>query len=347
MPPQPIHPEQAARLARIAIACVQREYPNQIAHAMRSDADAAPPRTLHPAFFGCYDWHSAVHTHWCLARLLRCASAGDPDWAAPARRALRKHLTPERLAAEAEYLRPDHRRTFERPYGLAWLLQLHAECTEWNDPDAASWAESLEPLAEISARRILEWAVALTHPVRTGVHSQSAFGLGLALDWARATGRAAIRDELARSAARLHAADAAWPLAFEPSGEDFLSPGLAAADLVRRVYDPDRFAAWLSDCLPDLSAQATPLQPAAPAADAPPDGRLAHLFGLNLSRAWMLHAIADALPTRDARPEPIRRMARLHAEAGLGAIDEADYDRAHWLGSFAVYLLTDRGRTAV
>jgi len=332
-------PELAERLARIVLSCIGREYPNQIAHTMTTDADAAPPRSLHPAFFGCYDWHSAVHAHWCLVRLLR-VTGGARDWGADARRALRESLTEEKLLGELAYLDAEGRGTFERPYGLAWALRLDAELRMWRDDAARACALAMRPLAAACSARLAGWAAALTHPVRTGVHSQSAFALSLALDWARLAGEDAAADLLAREARRLYSADRGWALAFEPSGEDFLSPSLAEADLMRRVLPPGEFAAWLGGFLPELGSagRELPLAPVRPLD--PLDGRLAHLDGLSLSRAWMLDGIADALAPGDPRAGPIRRAADAHLHAGLARVDADDYARAHWLATFAAYALT-------
>lgn len=339
---RPCPPETAARLAAIAQASIRREYPNQIAHPMASDADAGTPRTLHPAFFGSYDWHSAVHGHWCLVRLLRLAEVGAP-WAAEAAGALGESLTPANLLAETAYLLAEGRVGFERPYGLAWVLQLDAELCEWEDPRAVAWRAAVAPLTEACADRLLSWLDRLTHPVRTGVHSQSAFAMGLALDWARIAVRDAEARLLARRAHDLYASDSGWPLAFEPSGEDFLSPSLAEADLMRRVLPGSEFARWLTTFLPglagrDLEARFQPVRPRDLA-----DGRFAHLDGLSLSRAWMLEGIAVALPQGDARTPVLESLAATHLHAGLASMEAGDYARAHWLATFAAYALTGRG----
>lgn len=348
MPHPALTPALATKLANTALAGITREYPNQIAHAMDSDADAGTPRRLHPAFYGCYDWHSAVHAHWCLARLLRVT---DPDpetqWATDARRALDANLTTDNLATETAYLAA--RPHYERPYGLAWLLQLDTDLAGWPTDDTRRWRAALQPLAALCAKHLTTWADNLTHPVRTGIHSQSAFAMGLAIDRARATGDAHSEQILMRRALVFHEHDAAWSFAFEPSGEDFLSPGLAAADLMRRVMSPDRFSAWLEQCLPELTADAhAPLAPVQ--AKDPTDGRLAHLDGLSLSRAWMLADIADALDaTTGRRPvchgsvsrvSSFRSLADAHLAAGLAALESDDYNRTHWLASFATYALT-------
>lgn len=337
------------RFTRLALECVHREYPNKIAHVMQSDADALPPRELAPAFHGCFDWHSSVHGHWLLARSLRTAPASaDPALAAEVRAALALSLTPENIAGEVAYLRGPGRASYERPYGLAWLLQLCAELREWDDPDAQAWSAALVPLEVEAAARFADWLPKLTYPIRTGEHSQTAFALGLVLDWSRgASGRVEGADELGRlvagKAREFHLGDRGANLAFEPSGQDFLSPCLAEADLMRRVLAPQEFAAWLSGFLPEIPATGgAAWLPVAIVTDRS-DGKLAHLDGLNLSRAWMLEGIAAGLPAEDGRRPALNAAARAHRDAGLAAVTGEHYEGGHWLGSFAMYLATQRG----
>jgi hypothetical protein len=335
-PPGPsLDASVAGRLAGLALDCIGREYPNQVAHVLGSDADARPPRELHPIFFGCYDWHSAVHAHWTLARLTRLFP--DEPFADEARAVLADAFTPEKTAAELAYLEAEGRTGFERPYGLAWLVALAAELAGWRTTEAARWAEALRPLASEAAARLAGYFAKLTAPVRTGEHGQTAFALALALDAARAgvVAGAGSADALAAEARRLFLADRDWPLRFEPSGTDFLSPGLAEADLMRRVLPPEVFARWLSDFLPDID-----LAPVTPPDRA--DGKFAHLDGLNLSRAFMLHGIAAGLPPSDPRRPALRALAGAHAAAALPIVAGSHYAGAHWLATFATLLLTSR-----
>ncbi len=341
--PRPGLDEAAAeRLANLALACVHKEYPNKIAHVLNGDADVKPPRELTPAFYGCYDWHSAVHGHWLLARLAR--RFPEAPLAAKAREALDKSLTPENVAAEVRYLEGDGRNTFERPYGLAWLLQLGAELREWDDPQARRWSQTLQPLEKASAARIRAWAPKLTNPIRTGEHNQTAFGFGLILDWARAAGDQETAVLVESRVRELYLKDRDCPISYEPSGEDFLSPCLAEADLARRVLSPQAFAEWLSAFLPGIPPRIGRADWLAPGVVTDPtDGKLAHLDGLNLSRAWMLEGIAAALPPADPRLPALRAAAAVHRESGLRAVTGEHYEGGHWLGSFATYLVTGRG----
>jgi hypothetical protein len=332
-------PELAGKIARMALAAIHREYPCHLLHLVRSDADVRRPRELTPAFWGSFDWHSAVHGHWCLARLARLYPTAS--FAAPARVALARSLTPENLAGELAYLEP--RPGFERPYGLAWLLQLAAELREWDDGDARGWSAALAPLESLAAQRLSAWLPKLHRPIRSGEHSQTAFAMGLALDWARAAGDGAFALLMRERARAYHAGDIAAPIDYEPSGHDFLSPALGEADLMRRVLAPDEFEAWLDRFLPDLDGERTRCWLTPVASPDPSDGKLAHLDGLNLSRAWMLDGVASALRVDHAARDALVSAARRHGESGLASLGGDHYEGSHWLGSFAAYWLTRRG----
>jgi hypothetical protein len=334
-------PDAAARFARLALDCVGKEYPNKIAHTLESDADVKPPRELAPAFFGCYDWHSAVHGHWLLARLAR--TFPEAPFAKPAREALARSLTPEKMAAEARYVLAKGRATFERPYGLAWLLQLAAELRSWDDPEARAFAAAMTPLEAAARTRLVEWLPKLAYPIREGEHSQTAFAFGLVLDAARAAKDAALERLVVERSEALYLKDRACPLAYEPSGQDFLSPCIAEADLMRRVLLRARFAPWLAEFLPQIPKDGSAGWLPPGVVTDPSDGKLAHLDGLNLSRAWMLEGIASALPSKDPRLGAIRAAADAHRRSGLAAVTGAHYEGGHWLGTFAVYLTTRRG----
>jgi hypothetical protein len=342
----------AQRFTNLALACVHKEYPNKISHSMLSDADVAPPRKLTPAFYGCYDWHSSVHGHWLLVRLLR--TFPDAPFAASARSALQQSLTAESIRTEAAYLNAEGRASFERPYGLAWLLQLGEELREWEaeqkklspekaDPLPAQLSANLRPLEQAAVGRLKVWLPKLSYPVRSGEHSQTAFAMGLMMDYARGGDDRLFFDMLVGKARDYFQRDENCPLAYEPSGEDFLSPCLAEADVMRRVLTPEEFARWLRGFLPHLptDGSGTWLQPEV--VTDPSDPKLAHLDGLNLSRAWMLDGIASHLPTGDPRLAALRASAAAHREAGLASVTGAHYEGGHWLGSFAVYLTTHRG----
>jgi hypothetical protein len=329
-------PAAAARFAGLALKCLHDEYPNHISLTMDGDADAHPPHALTPAFYGCFDWHSDVHGHWLLVRLLRLMP--NAPFAARARSELARSFTPENIAGELNYLKHPGRASFERPYGLAWLLKLAAELREWNDPQATQWSSTLQPLESEAASRIRAWLPKLNYPIRVGEHDQTAFSFGLIWDWAGVAADKEMRALLNDAAKRFYLKDRNCPLSYEPSGEDFLSPCLAEADFMRRVLDARTFASWFSAFLPDVppSAGRAWLQPGVVTDRADP--KLAHIDGLNLSRAWMLEGIAHGLPKGDRRIQVLRASATQHRDAALPAVTGEHYEGGHWLGTFAVYL---------
>jgi len=337
---EPVAPARETHFLQLALDCVDREYPNKISHVMADDSDALAPRDLHPAFYGCFDWHSAVHGHWLIVRLLRGGLEAEAEAAATT--ALDAHLNSEAITGEISYFLVDGRASYERPYGLAWLLQLGAELREWDDPRAERWSAALAPLEEVVADRYRSWLPNLAYPIRIGTHNQSAFGFALALDWARTVGDEALETQLVETSLRFHRDDTDCPIRYEPSGEDFLSPCLMEADLMRRVLGEAEFAQWLTAFLPGIPQDGSGdwLEPGI-VLD-PSDGKLVHLDGVNLSRAWNLEAIAHALPGDDARRASLMAAMQRHAEVGIASVTGDDYAGGHWLASFATYLVTGR-----
>jgi len=330
-----------SRFADLALNCVHQEYPNKIAHVMSGDQDVAPPRELTPVFYGCFDWHSSVHGHWLLVRLLRLYP--DEAFAARAEAALQLSFTDAKVAAEVRYVTHPLRGSFERPYGVAWLLQLTAELREWDDPRARRWLAALEPLEAALVQKTQAWLGKLAYPIRVGEHAQTAFAFGLFLDWARAAGRDDFRALVTRRSRDFYYADRLCPLAYEPGGQDFLSPCLAEADLMRRILSQQEYASWLLAFMPDIPSDGgTGWLPLAVVTD-PSDGKLAHLDGLNISRAWMLEGMAAGLPSGDPRRRALLNTAATHRKSGLAAVTGEHYEGGHWLGSFATYLQTGRG----
>lgn len=339
-----LNASEVERFARLALECVHREYPNKIAHVLHSDADALPPSELTPIFYGCYDWHSAVHGHWLLVRLMRLYP--DAPFAAEARAALHASFDAEAAEIEAAYMSGPGRASFERPYGLAWLLQLTAELRSFDDDDARLWAQILQPLEQVAVNRYLEWLPNLVYPVRSGTHNQTAFGFALALDWARQTGHAPLERLLVEKTREFHLGDVNCPLAYEPSGEDFLSPCLMQADLMRRVMTQDDFSDWLSAFMPQIPADGRADWISPGVVLDPTDGKLVHLDGFNLSRAWNLEAVVARLPEGDARIPSLLAAAAEHREAGVASVSAEHYEGSHWLASFATYLVTGKALEA-
>ncbi|MBC6457637.1 DUF2891 domain-containing protein [Actinomadura sp. HBU206391] len=332
--PRPSVADLAPRLARLALDNVTREFPNAPQHLVKGPDDVALPRVHHPAFYGSYDWHSAVHMHWLLIRLLRRHREVIDE--AAVREVLDRHLTAGHLATEAAYLRVHP--TFERPYGWAWLLALAAECGSAG-ADGARWADALRPAVTAVAGLVEGWLAKATYPVRHGVHGNSAFALGLVLDSAEEAGCAQLVPFVSDVARRWFGADHDYPAAWEPSGHDFVSPALTEADLMRRVLPRDEFAGWLSEFLPGLvrgEPQAL-LEP--PTVSDPHDPHIGHLIGLALSRAAALRAITAALPGDDERIPLLGAAAEAQLNAGLPQVAAGDFTSDHWLATFAVMAL--------
>lgn len=334
--------DRAARFGRLALDCVHREYPNKISHVLNSAADAAPPSSLYPVFYGCFDWHSSVHGHWLLVRLLRTAPGLPAELRAEMSTALGRSFTAEAVAGEVAYFGAENRNSFERPYGLAWFLQLTAELREWDDPQARAWLATLQPLEAVIVAQIKDWLPKLAYPIRLGTHNQSMFAFGLMLDWSRTARDAELEALLIERSLAFHRADRDCPMAYEPSGEDFLSPCLMEADLVQRILPPTEFAAWLDGFLPGIPRDGRGDWLAVGVVNDPSDGKLVHLDGVNLSRAWNLRKIAAALPADDARRASLLAAAEIHAEAGVASVSAEHYAGSHWLASFATYLVTGR-----
>jgi hypothetical protein len=340
-PPVTLTAAAADRFAALALKCLHEEYPNHISHTLDADADARPPRVLTPAFYGCFDWHSDVHAHWLLVRLVRLFP--DAPYAPAARTALGQSLTPQNIAGEIAYFKRPDRASFERPYGLAWLLQLSAELRQWPDPQAGSWSLAVRGLEAEAASRVKAWLPKLHYPIRVGEHDQTAFSFGLIWDWAGVAGDADMRALLTDAARRFYLNDRNCPLNYEPSGEDFMSPCLAEADFMRRVLDPPAYRHWLSRFLPGIrrTAGGEWLSPAIVTDRADP--KLAHVDGLNLSRAWMLEGIAQGLGAADPRVPVLLQTAQRHRDAALPFVTGEHYEGGHWLGTFAVYLTSQAG----
>jgi Protein of unknown function (DUF2891) len=329
----------AASFAEVILASVAREYPNDLRHPMTGPDDRPLPHEVHPSFYGCYDWHSAVEMHWALVRMLRTMPERLPE--AEIRGMLNEHLAAEPLAIEAAYF--ETHPGFKRPYGWGWALMLVHETSTWDDPDAKRWAANLAPLGEALTTRYVEWLPKATYPVRDGVHGNSAFGLSRALPFAAERARAgdpALLTAVTDAAHRWYGDDKDYPARWEPSGSDFLSPALVEAELMASLMEPAGFAAWLDGFLPGIGEEepASLFTPAVVSDTG--DGQMAHLHGLNLSRAFCWNRLADVLPEGDPRIPVMRASAQRHSEASLPHVAGGDYMVEHWLACYAVLLLT-------
>ena len=340
--PQSISPELADRFSALALNCIQQEFPNKISRTTDTAEAIGRPKVIFPTFYGCFDWHSAVHGHWLLVRLLHVGPQ-DAAWRDKAIEMLNQNFTKENLAGEvANFSRPA-RGSWERPYGLAWYLQLTSELRQWNDPQAKVWLERLKPLENDIAQSLKEWLPKLAYPIRLGTHNQSAFAFGLMLDWAREVDDTEMENLIVSRSMAFHQNDVNCPISYEPSGEDFLSPCLMEADLMRRIMPSKEFSEWLTSFLPQIPLDGTSNWLAPGIVKDASDGKLVHLDGVNSSRAWNLYNISRALPENDKRKASLVAAAKVHADTGVEAVSDEHYSGSHWLASFATYLMTDRG----
>jgi hypothetical protein len=329
-----LSPADASRFARLALSCVRKEYPNKPDHVMRDAADVRSPKAQHPAFYGCYDWHSCVHGHWLLVHLLK--QFPDLPEAHDIRAALDEDLAPEKIKGELAYLEGPERKGFERTYGWAWLLKLAAELHASSDPDCRRWSADLQPLADAVSAKYAAFLPKQTYPIRAGVHPNTAFGLSFALDYALEVGDVRFAVLLGQRARDYFLQDRDYPAAWEPSSEDFFSPALMEADLMRRALKTKEFPGWFHKFLPRL-----PRNLLAPATVSDrSDPRLVHLDGLNLSRAWAMRDIAAALPAKDPDRKLLAEAAQRHAQDALANVASGHYEGEHWLATFAVYMFS-------
>src|SRR5256885_1184663 len=328
----------ASHFARLALQCAEKEYPNKLDHVMNGPHEVQSPRALHPACYGCYDWHSSVHGHWMLVRIL--VMFPKLPQAEEIRKALSANLTAENIRAETAYLEGANRQSFERTYGWAWLLKLAEELSELNDAEAKSWLRNLQPLVDALVSRYISFLPKQTYPIRTGVHPNTAFGLAFAFDYAKAVANEKLIVLVAERSRTYFAKDANYPAGWEPGGEDFFSPALMEADLMRRVLTAPEFRRWFHRFLPQLASglPRTLVQPATVTDRSDP--KLVHLDGLNLSRAWCMRSVASVLSPRDPARKVLADAARRHAADALSHVASGNYEGEHWLASFAVLLLS-------
>lgn len=328
-------PEMASRFASLALNHLTREFPNKLMHAMSSAADAQTPRQLHPIFYGSYDWHSCVHGYWLLLRLLN--KFPDLPQAGKIIAMVGEHFTAENVAGEMAYLQQPQHAGFERPYGWAWFLALTQQLHEMALPQAAVWAKNFAPMTRFFEESFTAFLPKATYPLRVGSHFNTAFALALTLDYARCVKHESLSELIKETALRWHLDDKNCQ-AWEPGGDEFLSPSLMEAELMRRVLPGEEFVTWFGHFLPDL-AQSQPATLFTPATVTDrSDGKIGHLDGLNLSRAWCQRSLASALPAGDPRATCLRNAAHAHLYSALEHLD-SDYMGEHWLATFALLAL--------
>ena len=333
--------QQVENFTRLTIENIHKQYPNKTGDVQAGPEAIKSPKELHPAFYGCFDWHSSVHGHWMLVRLLK--EYPDHSIADEIRRNVAMNLTEDKLAAEFDYFSADEHKTFERTYGWAWYLKLVAELEQWDDEQGRRWREHLRPLEVLLVKRTIDYLPVLSWPIRTGVHADTGFGLAWILDYARVMKNQELENAIVARAKDFYSADIDYPTRYEPSGQDFFSSCLNEADLMRRVLDKAEFKQWFDDYLPTLTeGDGGNLLTPVTVSDVT-DGYIVHLAGLNLSRAWCLEGIAASLPAEDRRVALLRESAQAHADKGFGYVFSGSYAGEHWLATFAVYLLSRAG----
>ncbi len=322
---------QAKKIFELPTHCLEIEYPNKLGQILGSEKDLKGPKELRPVFYGCFDWHSAVHGYWSIVRLLKEFPQLDADH--KIRAVLNKHITPEHVQQEIAFFNDENNLSFERTYGWAWLFQLQYELLNWNDADASRWAITLQPLADLLESRYISYLPKLVYPIRAGQHDNSAFSLNLSLDYARFVKHEKLEQVLIENGKRLFEKDVQYNLDYEPSGYDFLSPGLEQALFMSKVLEEKEFRSWLKDFMPQLFKPDFNLEPAL--IKDRTDGKLVHLDGLNFSRATCLNGLAKQLPEL----QHLRKIAHKHLEFSIHHIQNDDYMGSHWLGTFALYSL--------
>jgi len=329
-------PTTAESFSKLALKCVQKEYPNKLDHVMNDGSEVQSPLQLHPAFYGCFDWHSSVHGHWMLIKLLKLF----PELinSNEIRKALNENLSLQNIDAEVKYLNQPNRKSFERTYGWAWLLKLAEELYTWDDLQGQNWYQNLKPLADAIAKRYLEFLPKQNYPIRTGVHPNTAFGISFALDYARSIKNSQLENLLIERAKTYYSDGEEYDAKWEPGGEDFFSPSLMEAELMSKIYEQSVFERWLIKFIPKLGETKNILEPAIVTDRTDP--KLVHLDGLNLSRAWCMLIISNRLSSSNKLKNIIMNSALAHAEAGLKYISSGNYEGEHWLASFAVYMLS-------
>lgn len=327
--------DQANNLAQLPLKCVDQEYPNKMGHVTAAPEDQKRPTLQHPVFYGCFDWHSAVHGHWSAVALLK--EFPELDNATELMGKLTSNITAANVAVEVAYLNSDHNTTFERTYGWAWLLKLQQELDTWKTPEGQRMAADLQPLTDLVIERYIEYLPKLNYAIRVGEHSNSAFGMAFAWDYAIHAKSENLQKAIKTKALEFYQNDENCPISWEPSGYDFLSPCLEEIDIMRRVLPAAEFHPWLEKFLPGMENGKLDIE-IGKVSDRT-DGKLVHIDGLNLSRAWVLYGLAAQYEGY----APLIEIADAHMTNTLPNLVADDYEGGHWLGSFAIYALQQAG----
>ncbi len=331
--------EQANHLAALPLACLQTEYPNKLGQTLGSQEDLDQPHRLHPAFYGCFDWHSSVHGHWSLVKLLK--EFPELENANMIRVMLQENISATNILAEVAYFQGAHSKSYERTYGWAWLLKLAEELHTWDDPLACTLEKNLQPLTDLIVQRYLEFLPRLLYPIRVGEHTNTAFGLSFVWDYSNTVQDSALKSAITSRAIDFYMDDVGCPMNWEPSGYDFLSPCFEEIDLMRRVLDEAQFSEWMGKFAPQLASGN--FQIAVGEVSDRSDGKLVHLDGLNFSRAWVMYGLANQYP----QYSHLINRANEHVKYSLPNLVGDTYEGGHWLGSFAIYALSTGSKLPV
>lgn len=323
--------KQAISLLELPLACINTEYPNKLGQTIGGKEDIGEPSVLHPAFYGCFDWHSSVHGHWSLVKLLK--SFPDIQNAADIKTKLLANISKKNIEAEVVYFEGKHNTSYERTYGWAWLLKLAEEIHSWDDPVAKELKANLQPLTDLVIQRYIDFLPKLKYPIRVGEHTNTAFGLSFAYDYAVALDHQPLKGAIVSRAKEFYIKDNSCPMGWEPSGYDFLSPCLEELDIMRKILSKSSFDVWVQDFMPQLKNKDFDI-PVGEVSDRT-DGKLVHLDGLNFSRAWVLYGLANQYPEY----EHLVNIANKHVTYSLPNLVGDSYEGGHWLGSFAIYAL--------
>ena len=323
--------EEANGLATLPLGCIEVEYPNKLNQTIGSKDDLQTPKALHPAFYGCFDWHSSVHGHWSLVSLLK--QFPNLENSTQIKEKLLKNISKQNVLAEVAYFDGIHNKSYELTYGWAWLLKLAEELHTWDDETARTLENNLQPLTDLIVGKYLEFLPKLNYPIRVGEHTNTAFGLSFAYDYAKTVNYIELKTMIESHAKNFYLNDVDCPISWEPSGFDFLSPCLEEAALMKRVLPKEEFKSWIVKFLPQLSSKNFTL--AVGEVSDRSDGKLVHLDGVNFSRAWSLNKIAEGLPEY----KHLQDIANQHINNSLPNIVGDSYEGGHWLGSFAIYAL--------
>ena len=326
---------QANRLAALPLKCMQVEYPNKTGQVLNDSTDLGTPKNLHPAFYGCFDWHSSVHGHWALVKLVKdFPSLENRD---SILMQLEQNISKQNIQGEIDYLNREQEYSYERMYGWTWLLKLQQELNNWETDAGKKMAENLQPLSDLIAERYIEFLPKLNYPLRVGTHTNSAFGMSFAYDYAVSVKNEELKSVIEKTARRLYLKDKRCPISWEPDGFDFLSPCLEEVALMLRILPRDEFQFWISDFLPELKKRNFSME-IAKVSDRE-DGHLVHLDGLNFSRAWVFYKLANEIPSEYGH---LKAEGDKHLAYSLPSITDGSYEGEHWLASFALYALSER-----